>query len=820
MVGLLRVDSLGNIYIAGVNSDQTFPVTSGSVQPNDGGFVSKIDPTGSTLIYSAVFPAQPIYAGIAVHNGVAYVAARAEPGFPTTSGVFQPTTPPTVECPIVFALNSAGDGFVYATYLGGSSGQDIAHSIAVDNSGNAYVTGTTESNDFPTMNPLQPASAGGIDGFVSKINPLGTALVYSTYLGGNGQDELESISLDGAGNAYVAGWTDSTNFPVENAFQSTLNAGAQLSNAIVAALNSTGSSLIYSTYFGGMSVFGAGIATDSTGNATIVGFTTCDLPLKNPLQSTCSVNDTGFVAKFDSAGGLDFSTYFGGTSAAQPSSVALDGSGNIYFAGTVTGTASLPLVDPIELHGPPYNGGFIAEIDGTGASVLLSTYFGLPAGTPMGIGLDSSGNIYVAGETGQGLPIVNALDPVFLSKLPIPAVFVAKISPANAPAAAFAPAAIAFGNQLVGTTSSSTGVTLSDLGSAMLGVTSITTTGDFQQTNDCGSSVPAGASCTISVTFAPTVAGPRSGSVIVTDNAAGSPQTVVLTANGGVPAASLSPTSLSFSNVPVNGTSSSQTVTVTNGGTADLIISQISVTGAFSESNNCGVDLPYAGELGSVGTCQINATFAPTVSGPLSGTLSITDNAPGSPQTVALSGNSSPPGFSISPNSGSSAATVTAGQTANYNLTLTGSNGFSGQVQMTCAGAPVNATCLVSPNPVTVSGSSSAFTVAVSTQARKANVLFWPHRVMNTNFLPIVAPGLLLGVLLFMFPLRTSSSYGVWSRVRLAVLFSCLAWGAIGCGSNNGNSSTTGTPEGTYMITVSGQSGSVTQSVQLTLVVN
>ncbi|HKG61452.1 MAG TPA: SBBP repeat-containing protein [Pyrinomonadaceae bacterium] len=173
---------------------------------------------------------------------------------------------------------------VYSTFLGGS-GQDTGNSIAVDASGNAYIAGQTVSLGFPTSSPLQATSGGGTDAFVAKLNANGSALIYSTFLGGNLTDIATSIKADNAGNAYVTGETNSGNFPVQNALHPTLN--GLLSDAFVAELNSTGSALVYSTYLGGHSDDrGNSIAIDSSGNAYVAGTTSsADFPTTNPVQA-------------------------------------------------------------------------------------------------------------------------------------------------------------------------------------------------------------------------------------------------------------------------------------------------------------------------------------------------------------------------------------------------------------------------------------------------------------------------------------------------------------------------------------------------------
>ena len=198
---------------------------------------------------------------------------------------------------------------------------------------------------------------------------------------------------------------------------------------------------------------------------------------------------------------------------------------------------------------------------------------------------------------------------------------------------------------MVGTTSPSQPLTLTNGGTAALTISGIATSAGFTQTNNCGTSVAAGSSCTINVSFAPTMTGSTSGTISVTDNATGSPQTVSLSGTGTSPTITLSPNSLTFGNQEVGTTSQSQPVTLTNGGTAALTISDIAASAGFTQTNNCGSSL----SAGS--SCTINVSFAPTAIGSTSGTVSVTDNAAGSPQTVSLSGTGTSPSVGLSPGS-------------------------------------------------------------------------------------------------------------------------------------------------------------------------
>jgi hypothetical protein len=241
--------------------------------------VAKLNTTGSSLVYST-------YLGnggggvdaIAVDSsGNAYIAGSQDIGqttFPTTPGAFQTTYGGGSSDATVSKLNPSGTGLVYSTFLGGS-GSDIAFGIATDNVGNAYVTGSTSSSNFPTTTGAFQTTVGGgpFDAFVTKVNPLGTGLVYSSYLGGSGDDRGSSVSVDTLGNAFVTGFTTSSNFPTVNPIQAALAGGF---DAFVTEVNPPGTGLVFSTFLGGSSDdFGLGIALDSlpNPNAYVTGFT-------------------------------------------------------------------------------------------------------------------------------------------------------------------------------------------------------------------------------------------------------------------------------------------------------------------------------------------------------------------------------------------------------------------------------------------------------------------------------------------------------------------------------------------------------------------
>jgi hypothetical protein len=246
-------------------------------------------------------------------SGNAYVTGQTNStNFPTANPL-QPTNSTGFFDAFVTKLNAAGTALVYSTYLGGGS-HEFGNGIAVDGSGNAYVTGETQSTDFPTCpsslsvcastgTPLQSANAGGMDGnddaFVAKVNAAGSALVYSTYLGGSSDDTGYGIAVDSSSNAYVAGVTASTDFPTASAFQPAFGGGLSDGDAFVAKLNAAGSDLAYSSYLGGSGDEHSGsIAVDGSGNAYVTGYTaSTDFPIASPLQPANGGGNDAFVAK-------------------------------------------------------------------------------------------------------------------------------------------------------------------------------------------------------------------------------------------------------------------------------------------------------------------------------------------------------------------------------------------------------------------------------------------------------------------------------------------------------------------------------------------
>ena len=317
---------------------------------------------------------------------------------------------------------------VYSTYLGGS-GIDEGSSIAVDDDGQAYVAGFTESLDFPLARAEQPVAGGGQDAFVAKLSADGERLIYATYLGGSGQDNAVSIATDSHGKAYITGFTTSPNFPTLHAAQPALRGSA---NSFVTKLNERGS-LVYSTYLGGSKLdFGSGVAVDAWGNVYVTGITSSpDFPLAHALQPTFGGVSDAYVAKLDRwSGRLVFSTYLGGGSTDGGTGVAVDAAGNVYVAG-VTNSADLRTVNPLQSsYGGSLSDGFVAKFNPRCSELIYTTYLGgSRVDRIFRLVVDDEGNAYVTGDTDSpDFPTANAWQPTIGGGTDA---FVAKINPSG-----------------------------------------------------------------------------------------------------------------------------------------------------------------------------------------------------------------------------------------------------------------------------------------------------------------------------------------------------------------------------------------------------
>ena len=416
----IAVDPSGNAYVTGETYSANFPTTPGAFDTSLGGFrdafVTKLNATGTSLVYSTYLggSSDDGGTGIAVDSaGNAYVTGKTVSlNFPTTAGAFDTTYNGGGFDAFVVKLNATGTGLVYSTYLGGagpdgtSARVDVGNDIAIDGAGNAHVTGMTNSTSFPTVvDVFDTTYNGGFDAFVTKFNATGTGLIYSTYLGGSGSLSSSSsgetglgIAVDSAGDAYVTGYTNATDFPTTTgAFDTTHNGGF---DAFLTKLNATGTSLIYSTHLGGGGGdSGLDIAVDSASNAYLTGETSStNFPTTaGAFDTTPGSSSDAFVTKLNATGtGLIFSTFLG-ESANGGDGIAVDSAGSPYVTGFTVDSTAASGVDA-----------FVTKLNAAGTGLLDSTFFrGSGNDFSYGVAVDSAGNAYLTGSTeSPNFPIV------------------------------------------------------------------------------------------------------------------------------------------------------------------------------------------------------------------------------------------------------------------------------------------------------------------------------------------------------------------------------------------------------------------------------
>lgn len=371
----IAIDSAGNAYVTGETTSTDFPSIHAlqSVVKSRDAFVTKLNSAGNALIYSTYLGGDGLEIGYAIavdSTGSAYVAGITESANFPTKGAISNALGGTSDA-FVSKLSSDGTSLLYSTYLGGLGGES-AFGIAVDSSGSAYVTGYTGSNGFQLVNPLQRIRGAGIDAFVSKFNPAGSALIYSTFIGGASDDEGDAIAIDAAGNVYVAGSTSSADFPLVNAAQRAKGGASTDKDAFVLKVNAGGTALVYSTLLGGNDIEqAAGIAVDSAGNAYVAGTTqSSNFPAVGALQP--SRGQDAFIAQYSPAGALLFSSPFGGNGSDSAVAVAADAQANLYLCGS-TDSADFPLSGAIQNMyaggSPGFGDAFIVRLKFTGTTV-------------------------------------------------------------------------------------------------------------------------------------------------------------------------------------------------------------------------------------------------------------------------------------------------------------------------------------------------------------------------------------------------------------------------------------------------------------------
>jgi beta-propeller repeat-containing protein/HYDIN/CFA65/VesB family protein len=725
----ITVDNSGNAYIVGQTCSTSFPTAAPLQAANAGNcdaFVTKLNASGSAIVFSTFLGGThgDLAGGVAIDSAenVYVTGLTNSTDFPTTVGAFQTTYGGGNSDVFITKLNPTGSALVYSTYLGGSDAENGA-GIAVDSNGNAIVTGQTCSIDLPTLNAFQPVNNGNCDAFVSKLNASGSALVYSTYLGGSDIDAAYGIAVDSLGAAFVTGSTISpcpasppaACFPVKNSQEDEFDGPPDFpGDAFVSKLAADGS-LVYSSYLGGSGQdAGYAIAVDSLGIAYITGATNSTdlIPTFGAFQQQNAGKTDAFVTKLNTQGAVEiYNTLLGGSDDDLGLGIAVDLNGNAYVTGSTKST-NFPTANPEQT---AFGGGprdaFVAKLNPSGTGLIFSTYLG-GAGDDAGnsIAVDSSGNMYVTGTTAS-VNFPTTAGALQATNAGNGDAFVTKIANVTAPVPLFNTKSLNFADQTVGTSSTVQAVTLTNAGDAALSIIGIQASGDFGETNNCGTGLAIGANCTISVSFTPTAVGVPTGSLSVTDNAANSPQAITLTGNAVIP----------------------------------------------------------------------------------------------------------PPDFTISASPAS--ATVPAGKSAAFTLSVSPIAGFAQPINLTCAGAPPRATCSFSSSSVTPSGAApTTVTVTVATDLRTLTPPSSRYKLGPLDGMRIVKLlPVWLTVLIILFLLSGLRRELKKTAFGLAVI---LLLAAVGCNSGSQSGVPAGTPAGTYQIIVTGTSGAISHTTMLNLQVN
>lgn len=847
----VATDEAGNLYLTGYTNSPDLQGTNLTQSALAGGecgggadahpcfdaFVAKIDPTGQRVIYAAYLggSANDYATAIAVDKaGNAYItgytnsmdlptanAAQSVPGGGACGPADRLTT-----CfdAFVAKLDPTGATWIYLTYLGGSS-DDLAQSIAVDAAGSAAVTGSTLSPDFPVVRAIYSDFGGGAsDGYMAKFDPSGSQLLFSTYLGGSGDDFGTGIAFDSGGGIYLTGYSNSPDLPTTAGPQASYSGGTcgaltstfPCFDAYAAKLSAEGSSREFLTYLGGSGGdYGHGIAVDAAGNVTIAGMTTSqDFPVTIPTYQTSGggSNTDAFVLRLNSAGtALAYSTYLGGIGAEAATGVAVDASGRAFITGYVHGSG-FPLLNAVQTANGGFYDAFLAVLNADGTGLGFSTYLG---GTghdkARAVAVDRFGNAYLAGETfSADYPVARALQPGYAGGA-FDAI-ATKLSLGDALVLHAAPAHIEFGEQRVSTASEPRPITLTNIGAVELVFEGIEATGDFKVSGDCAPLAP-GMGCDLWLTFVPLARGLRAGSLKIHHNGPEAVTELELAGTGVAPEIRLSSSSITFASQLVGTESGPQDIALTNPGTASLELSGISVHGDFIQSNDCPSSIPVNGG------CTISVTFTPKTAGDHAGGVAVTNGLPEETRIASLAGSGTD--FTLTALPGE--AVVNAGESAAFTLTVSPLGGFRQSLLLGCSGAPKAANCSVSEQRIELDGKNPLeVKVIVSTTGRAMTMP------------PTTGPGwpALLGFFcLTLFSAIASSGHSRCQRRRMSPLrvsfsLACLwTFGLLinGCGGGGGISNlpapSQGTPAGTYALNLTGTFDSVTRSTVVALVV-
>lgn len=426
----LTADATGNIYVTGGTSSPDLPAAGDSlpypedmfdVEGNRLAFVAKLDPSGTRLLYMTYLGGRRTSTSHYIRvdqAGNAYVTGRTEASdFPTVNPIQAGYAGGTDDI-FVSKLNRDGTALIYSTYLGGSE-YDQARSLALDGNGNVYLTGRTDSADFPVVDPVIADYAGEQDGFVTKLNRDGDRIVYSTYLGGRGNDIGHAITVDEGGYAYVTGLSNSPDFPTAGAYQPAWR-GGEGDDAIVVKVKADGTGFVYSTFIGGSGDDESrAITVDAVGSAIISGYTRSrDFPTRDALQDDFGGGSHDIFVTALTAKGSDlaWSTYLGGSGSDYGRGLAIDPAGHIYLTGYTSSANDFPLQQPLQ---EEFAGGeadaFVMMLAPAAARLMFSSFLGGGAHERgRAVTVDAAGNILVSGHTeSEDFPVSSPASPGF-----------------------------------------------------------------------------------------------------------------------------------------------------------------------------------------------------------------------------------------------------------------------------------------------------------------------------------------------------------------------------------------------------------------------
>jgi|HubBroStandDraft_2_1064218.scaffolds.fasta_scaffold06435_1 hypothetical protein len=839
--------SLGTAFVSELNPTgtaliySTYLGGSGNTFFGDGANAIAVDTANPPNIYVTGFTGSPDFPVSTV-----LLPFQGQPGPASTAMQFGGSAFITKLAPSA----SGSAQLAYSSYLGGNT-FDEGFGIAVDGSGNAYIAGATASSNFPQQGTqITPGlTSTNTNAFLTKINTTlsgAPSLIYSTYLGGSGAgssflnfgDVAFAVTIDSSSNAYLVGGTTSTDYPTAGtAITGSAACGANtVSSAFISVINTTAQTLTYSHCLGGSNYdlalgvnLGTGVPAVTAGIVYVSGTTgSSNFPVTAnsiPAPSTVA-NGVAFVSLLNTAtGALQYSTYLGGTNSDTGYAISSDSTGNAYVTGQ-TSSSDFPITRGalVQTLANPTGAAFVSKISPNGnglADLVYSSYFGGQTANTFttqdsGRGIAVSGtNAYITGQmTSADMPVSSGAFQTSLGATGATNAYVADL-PLIA-TISVSPTSLAFGTQLVATPTTAMFVTLTNNTSSAVTLTLPPTfvggnASDFTTIGGggtCVASLAAGASCTVGVIFTPSSVGARAVTMQIVDSldTAARPILVALTGTGSntIAGISFSPTSLTFGGQLLTTTSMGQNLVISNlSTTTALNISAITASKDFNiASNSCG-NVPIT--IAPTGTpCTLSITFAPsgsTAPGTDTGTIMVTDNANGSPQSVPLTGMAQD--FSVS---APSSVSVGKGAMGTFPVTITGLGGFMGQVTFTCTpGSTLVTSCAVpATNAAAAPGATATATLTASSFVlAPQSMKLPPAATMREVFLVM-----LIISLLFMTP--STSRF----RARMGMLGAMMVFIVVaGCNGGGGPKPKTST------VVITPSSGSVTKSA-ITVTVN